>query len=480
MRGKLITVVTLEHTGRIIPAHAGQTVASCGVSTAVSDHPRACGANWSNVTVEGDPDGSSPRMRGKLAPPVVRAWARRIIPAHAGQTWCSLGYLPMLSDHPRACGANRRSPDTNRTNTGSSPRMRGKPCSFVCSFRFLRIIPAHAGQTGNRIAVRLLITDHPRACGANVSAQLAGWPSIGSSPRMRGKPDKVQIYGEIGRIIPAHAGQTPTSRSRTPPSADHPRACGANLVATRAPDRRLGSSPRMRGKRCKYWVPQAPRRIIPAHAGQTDRPTDRIARRRDHPRACGANLFQDSHRRRGRGSSPRMRGKQTVGGSAYDAKRIIPAHAGQTNLDMLHSVNSTPDHPRACGANRPLAGQSATKIGSSPRMRGKRPDPRCICPRTRIIPAHAGQTPISGLRTTSTSDHPRACGANTAFAPSPGAYDGSSPRMRGKPTVYEQSTAHRRIIPAHAGQTSRQTAHCRATADHPRACGANMSPGSPP
>ena len=70
----------------------------------------------------------------------------------------------------------------------------------------------------------------------------------GSSPRMRGKRARPQLVSSGIRIIPAHAGQTGIIGvpNRVPP--DHPRACGANDGVWHKPVRQSGSSPRMRGK----------------------------------------------------------------------------------------------------------------------------------------------------------------------------------------------------------------------------------------
>ena len=132
--------------------------------------------------------------------------------------------------------------------------------------------------------------------------------------------------------------------------------------------------------------------------------------------------------------------------------RIIPAHAGQTIVPQCPRTMS-PDHPRACGANGGNDASSEADFGSSPRMRGKhRHHHRHGQPR-RIIPAHAGQTHLLAMFFTLRSDHPRACGANTATTIFTSVRDGSSPRMRGKPDGVEDVADRGRIIPAHAGQT---------------------------
>ena len=52
--------------------------------------------------------------------------------------------------------------------------------------------------------------------------------------------------------------------------------------------------------------------------------------RLDHPRACGANVVESFGEFCGHGSSPRMRGKQYIVRNDTNKTRIIPAHAGQT------------------------------------------------------------------------------------------------------------------------------------------------------
>ena len=54
---------------------------------------------------------------------------------------------PRSTDHPRACGANAKQTAEGAALTGSSPRMRGKLTADAGDTHSRRIIPAHAGQT---------------------------------------------------------------------------------------------------------------------------------------------------------------------------------------------------------------------------------------------------------------------------------------------------------------------------------------------
>ena len=167
-----------------------------------------------------------------------------------------------------------------------------------------------------------------------------------------------------------------------------------------------------------------------------------------------------------------MRGKRPSPCCGPRPSRIIPAHAGQTS--PVASASGAPaDHPRACGANQQRAGEAQLACGSSPRMRGKRHGPVRMYVDGRIIPAHAGQTAPARDATRRSSDHPRACGANSSGAFSMIRLIGSSPRMRGKRVGSVPVGILARIIPAHAGQTQSHQRNGKEDADHPRACGAN-------
>ena len=167
----------------------------------------------------------------------------------------------------------------------------------------------------------------------------------------------------------------------------------------------------MRGKRRNEWCRRSPQRIIPAHAGQTMVTCRVLALWTDHPRACGANHLFIGLGHDVSGSSPRMRGKRAVHAFRQTRTRIIPAHAGQTQ-STARRPRAKSDHPRACGANGGPSGRASRVTGSSPRMRGKPSDTVSAPYSRRIIPAHAGQTCGVGDYFVAFSDHPRACGAN--------------------------------------------------------------------
>ncbi|KFI72991.1 hypothetical protein BMIN_0704 [Bifidobacterium minimum] len=195
----------------------------------------------------------------------------------------------------------------------------------------------------------------------------------------------------------------------------------------------MGSSPRVRGKLSHGLVEETADRIIPASAGQTGELCWLLLVAPDHPRECGANTAGQPNPYGLIGSSPRVRGKRPRSGDVSAVGRIIPASAGQTPLDAsLLAVSS--DHPRECGANRGMTAAILGQLGSSPRVRGKPALGQSLTELRRIIPASAGQTKPSSARHCCPSDHPRECGANDGWPGTTFTVSGSSPRVRGKPT----------------------------------------------
>ena len=230
-------------------------------------------------------------MRGKLRRAGLRMKSSGITPAHAGKTVQMLLRNPSWQDHPRACGENATFSVTVPVAAGSPPRMRGKQYKNRRFKVINRITPAHAGKTPSCTTFAPLVQDHPRACGENQPSASISEYAMGSPPRMRGKRCLPAVFEEVVRITPAHAGKTAFGRFRPALAKDHPRACGENSVALWAWRGLAGSPPRMRGKHRRSADEIAEDRITPAHAGKTPSIRHPAGAGRDHPRACGENLF---------------------------------------------------------------------------------------------------------------------------------------------------------------------------------------------
>ena len=165
-----------------------------------------------------------------------------------------------------------------------------------------------------------------------------------------------------------------------------------------------------------------------------------------------------------------MRGTPHQTGAKARPHGIIPAHAGNTPM-FLKTARDMRDHPRACGEHDTPLHTPLNVIGSSPRMRGTPAQHRALLDESRIIPAHAGNTSRGSCAWYPRRDHPRACGEHVVERRSRRGFKGSSPRMRGtlrELAVYRHGA---RIIPAHAGNTWRARIGLPPNGDHPRACG---------
>ena len=217
------------HASGIIPAYAGNT--SCRRSWAAYpwDHPRVCGEHRTLTDENGEPWGSSPRMRGTHQIRDVSADIHGIIPAYAGNTGWLGSWDTFQGDHPRVCGEHHTLPFSPSCHSGSSPRMRGTLQCRVASEGESGIIPAYAGNTFSATPTPTSTGDHPRVCGEHPKAVPLTEASAGSSPRMRGTPERHHVAPRQGGIIPAYAGNTRRSSNAPSPTRDHPRVCGEHV-----------------------------------------------------------------------------------------------------------------------------------------------------------------------------------------------------------------------------------------------------------
>ena len=215
----------------------------------------------------------------------------------------------------------------------------------------------------------------------------------------------------------------------------------------------MGSSPRVRGKpRGGARDPAAPG-LIPARAGKTRTRATSPTAPWAHPRACGENSTNHPRPRSSRGSSPRVRGKRLVEFFGRDLARLIPARAGKTPPRPRPPLHP-PAHPRACGENSARSVHRSLASGSSPRVRGKPPRVRRRRGSPRLIPARAGKTRRGPSTDRARPAHPRACGENENLLAAGAGWDGSSPRVRGKPSIVYTPASRAGLIPARAGKTT--------------------------
>ena len=253
----------------LIPAHAGKTEHATPRRPAHGAHPRSRGENAELGFQKVGGSGSSPLTRGKQTrwPHAIRG--RRLIPAHAGKTVARTRGIEVPGAHPRSRGENVVSLITGLYDMGSSPLTRGKPLMTLTLTAAGGLIPAHAGKTCRDAMSRSISWAHPRSRGENPIRDASRAVLMGSSPLTRGKPMTWTPGGWPQGLIPAHAGKTRDSRAMWPGPTAHPRSRGENYADQAVGPFRGGSSPLTRGKRARQRFAASARRLIPAHAGKT-------------------------------------------------------------------------------------------------------------------------------------------------------------------------------------------------------------------
>ena len=273
------------------------------------------------------------------------------------------------------------------------------------------------------------------------------------SPLTPGKPPPRAVRGADLRLIPAHAGKTNRDSILGPKVAAHPRSRGENHGLSPGKSARLGSSPLTRGKRVASSGFGGEVGLIPAHAGKTA-----DVRRADqgdgaHPRSRGENAILLGVPFTTAGSSPLTRGKPSSRCAAPLTVGLIPAHAGKT--PQTHpGGRCSQAHPRSRGENFTCLATTVVSSGSSPLTRGKPDQHGVVSPTVGLIPAHAGKTRAKTSSTSPSRAHPRSRGENPMDSDRYFQIGGSSPLTRGKRRLVEAFGGRPRLIPAHAGKTS--------------------------
>ena len=152
--------------------------------------------------------GSSPLARGLLPLRRGRCPSVRIIPARAGFTASAVVGDAPVEDHPRSRGVYRNDFDVELPQVGSSPLARGLPHFKEVVPRASGIIPARAGFTVRWFLFLRTRRDHPRSRGVYRIGMVLLIQMCGSSPLARGLPGLTTTLTSRIRIIPARAGFT--------------------------------------------------------------------------------------------------------------------------------------------------------------------------------------------------------------------------------------------------------------------------------
>ena len=254
----------------------------------------------------------------------------------------------------------------------------------------------------------------------------------GLSPRVRGNP-AAPFPDAAGRwSIPACAGEPFATPATPSPTPVYPRVCGGTH-AVRAGDRiGPGLSPRVRGNPQSTSPSPDTKGSIPACAGEPYAGTSMAGQGQVYPRVCGGTRFRWRAGWGGNGLSPRVRGNHNRQPAQQDFLRSIPACAGEPPRKCRRR-SPCPVYPRVCGGTALAAGIPPARRGLSPRVRGNPSSPVDPGAHRRSIPACAGEPqPVISLPCVS-AVYPRVCGGTLPPLPTPARHTGLSPRVRGNP-----------------------------------------------
>ena len=151
-----------------------------------------------------------------------------------------------------------------------------------------------------------------------------------------------------------------------------------------------GLSPRVRGKPAQRHREHDDPGSIPACAGEAPALPLALGLSTVYPRVCGGSPLSGGYAYRGRGLSPRVRGKPVALNTDSDGQRSIPACAGEAN-PTIQGWRFSGVYPRVCGGSGSSSVRNSGGCGLSPRVRGKHQHPVHQSLYYRSIPACAGE-----------------------------------------------------------------------------------------
>ena len=147
MRGTPVELSTVQVVDGLIPTYAGNTRCPALSALRLGAHPHVCGEHVVLVSGTIARRGSSPRMRGTQAATKAGIALVGLIPTYAGNTRRVRLRRRCGRAHPHVCGEHVRVFMIDGDPWGSSPRMRGTPPIEGSRATVHGLIPTYAGNT---------------------------------------------------------------------------------------------------------------------------------------------------------------------------------------------------------------------------------------------------------------------------------------------------------------------------------------------
>ena len=150
---------------RSIPACAGEPTRLNGLKHQRPVYPRVCGGTFVSACNPAPMYGLSPRVRGNPVSAGCHRHSGRSIPACAGEPARRAHPRPALWVYPRVCGGTGSSLAARSASSGLSPRVRGNHLRGVTWSTGNRSIPACAGEPLTLMNGPPVTKVYPRVCG---------------------------------------------------------------------------------------------------------------------------------------------------------------------------------------------------------------------------------------------------------------------------------------------------------------------------
>ena len=191
-------------------------------------------------------------------------------------------------------------------------------------------------------------------------------------------------------------------------------------------------------------------RIIPTRVGTRIQLSAKVESTKDHPHACGDKFTSVKVCFADGGSSPRVWGQVNPILIDADFTGIIPTRVG-TSCHFYPNHGQGKDHPHACGDKKMEKFVFYRRIGSSPRVWGQAIVARELLNCNRIIPTRVGTRAYRAVFHPVIRDHPHACGDKQFLTDKTGNRRGSSPRVWGQDLFLVNTLGYIGIIPTRVG-----------------------------
>ena len=216
------------------------------------------------------------------------------IPACAGEPGVPCRHRRSRRVYPRVCGGTSAGNFNCIGSFGLSPRVRGNRVADGDSDRYLRSIPACAGEPHHRSASSFYQAVYPRVCGGTRYQKKLPMQLKGLSPRVRGNHNAFGLSTETLGSIPACAGEPASLSGTSRANGVYPRVCGGTLPNQSTAVIRTGLSPRVRGNHIVTIDASDRQGSIPACAGEPRHGTAVGSVQQVYPRVCGGTFCPSS------------------------------------------------------------------------------------------------------------------------------------------------------------------------------------------